>query len=214
LNQEAIPIWHKDKTIPSDIDGVILPGGFSYGDYLRSGAIARFSPVMQAVVDYANAGGLVVGICNGFQILCESHLLPGALLHNQNQQFICKNVFIKPEQFSSAMTSGLRERAYKIPIAHGEGRYYADAETLAKLNRSKQIIFRYCDANGDVVADSNYNGSTESIAGIVNERGNVFGIMPHPERASEEILGNTDGKLILNSLIAHATRDALQPVNT
>ena len=211
LEQEAVPVWHKEKNISSDIDCIVLPGGFSYGDYLRSGAIARFSPVMQAVVDFGKQGGLVVGICNGFQILCESHLLPGALLHNQNQQFICKNVYIKPEQFTSAMTAGLKDRAYKIPIAHGEGRYYADAETLQLLNKNKQVLFRYCDANGDVVADANYNGSTESIAGIMNEQGNVFGLMPHPERASEEILGNTDGKAILNSLIAHATRDALQP---
>lgn len=211
LDQEAIPVWHKDKQLPSDVDCIVLPGGFSFGDYLRSGAIARFSPIMNAVTDFANQGGLVLGICNGFQVLCESHLLPGALLHNSNQQFICKNVFIKPEQFTSLMTAGLHDRAYKIPIAHGEGRYYADEETLMKLNRNKQILFRYCDEVGNVTAGSNYNGSTESIAGIVNERGNVFGMMPHPERASEEILGNTDGKAIFNSLIAHAARNVLQP---
>lgn len=209
LNQEAIPIFHKEKSLP-EIDAVILPGGFSYGDYLRSGAIARFSPVMNSVIDFANNGGWTVGICNGFQILCESHLLPGALLHNSNQQFICKNVFIKPQQFTSAMTNGLVERAYKIPVAHGEGRYYADAETLQKLNRNKQILFRYCDENGAIIAAANYNGSTESIAGIMNERGNVFGLMPHPERASEDVLGNTDGRAILNSLIAYATQNVLQ----
>jgi phosphoribosylformylglycinamidine synthase len=166
---------------------------------------------MQAVTDYANNGGLVVGICNGFQILTESHLLPGALLHNQNQQFICRNVFIRPEQFTSPLTAGLRDRAYKIPIAHGEGRYYADAATLERLNKNKQVLFRYCDEKGDITGEANANGSAESIAGIVNEGGNVFGLMPHPERASEEILGNTDGRALLASLVAHVQNNVLQP---
>lgn len=212
LQQEAVPIWHKDQNLP-DVDCIVLPGGFSYGDYLRCGAIARFSPVMNAVVDFANNGGWTLGICNGFQVLCESHLLPGVLLPNQNRQFICRNVYIKPVQYTSALTSHLKDRAYKIPIAHGDGRYYADDETLKQLNRNKQIVFKYCNEEGYVEANVNYNGSSESIAGIMNTRGNVFGLMPHPERASEELLGNTDGKAILTTFIANAAKNVLQEMS-
>jgi phosphoribosylformylglycinamidine synthase len=171
-----------------------LPGGFSYGDYLRTGAIARFSPIMQSVIDFANRGGKVLGVCNGFQILCESHLLPGALLRNNNQQYICKNLFIKD-------AAG---EVYKIPIAHGEGRYYADEETLQKLDANNQVLYRYCDENGNIVPEANPNGAVNNIAGICNEARNVFGMMPHPERACSTLLGNTDGRKIFRQLFSMA----------
>jgi phosphoribosylformylglycinamidine synthase I len=192
LNQEVIMLWHKEKDLSmfSIDDCIILPGGFSYGDYLRCGAIARFSPMMQAVIEFANKGGKVLGICNGFQILCESHLLPGVLLRNANQQFISKNVFIKDDE----------ENIYKIPIAHGEGRYYADEKTLDELEANDQVIFRYCDETGNVIPGANPNGSQRNIAGICNANRNVLAMMPHPERASSLNLGNTDGKLILQNL--------------
>lgn len=186
LKQEVIELWHKDSDLSkfSKEDCIILPGGFSYGDYLRCGAIAKFSPMMQSVIEFANNGGKVLGICNGFQILCESGLLPGVLLRNANMQFVCKNVFIKNEG----------GEVIKIPIAHGEGRYYADAETLEKLSSQKQILYRYCDEKGDMNENLNPNGSTENIAGICNKQRNVFGMMPHPERACSTALGNIDGK--------------------
>lgn len=196
-------LWHKDKLLNdySTDDWVVLPGGFSYGDYLRSGAIARFSPIMEAVIEFANQGGNVLGVCNGFQILCESHLLPGALLHNANQQFICENVYLKAENYDTAVTNAVPQDAVlKVPIAHAEGRYYADAETLTKLNNNKQILFRYCNADGTVNDAANVNGSLENIAGICNETRNVFGMMPHPERAAEDALGNTDGRWIFESI--------------
>ena len=205
LGQPTVKIWHKEATLPDDVDCVILPGGFSYGDYLRCGAIARFSPIMQAVVAFANNGGFVFGICNGFQILCEAHLLPGALLRNVNQKFICKNVFLKTMTTDSALTADLdTEKALKIPIAHAEGRYYADAETLSALAENDQILFTYCDENGEDTEGSNPNGTTLNIAGICNLQRNVFGMMPHPERASEDILGNADGRLLFESLIRNA----------
>lgn len=175
LNQEVIMLWHKDRDLGmfSTEDCIVLPGGFSYGDYLRCGAIARFSPMMQSVIEFANRGGKVLGICNGFQILCESHLLPGVLLRNANQQFIGKNVFIKDNS----------DHIYKIPIAHGEGRYHADEETHMALESNDQVIFRYCDDNGAVTDESNPNGSMANIAGICNVNRNVFAMMPHPERA-------------------------------
>ncbi|MGB3075869.1 MAG: phosphoribosylformylglycinamidine synthase subunit PurQ, partial [Chitinophagales bacterium] len=174
-------------------------------DYLRSGAIARFSPIMNAVVEFANSGGFVWGICNGFQILCEAGLLPGALLRNAGQQFICKNVFITPSGAESAITKGLMPgSAYKIPIAHAEGRYYADQQTLDRLQKNKQVIFQYCDESGRVNDTGNPNGSMANIAGICNETRNVFGMMPHPERASEDMLGNTDGKLLFETFISYA----------
>ena len=201
MGQEVVKVWHKDTVLP-DVDCVVLPGGFSYGDYLRSGAIARFSPIMQAVTAFANNGGYVWGICNGFQILCEAGLLPGALLHNDHQKFSCKNVYLKTETNNSAITAGIdRKKALKIPIAHAEGRFVADPNVIAALKDNDQILFTYCDEFGHVTPESNPNGATEAIAGICNERRNVFGMMPHPERASERILGNTDGKLLFDSLM-------------
>ena len=192
LGKEVIMLWHKDKDLSmfTTDDCIVLPGGFSYGDYLRCGAIARFSPMMQSVIDFANRGGKVLGVCNGFQILCESGLLPGVLLQNANQQFICKNVFIK-----NAATGAL-----KIPIAHGEGRYFADQKTLDTLEANGQIIFTYCDENGNEAEGSNPNGATKNIAGISNAAKNVFGMMPHPERATSSVLGNIDGKKVFELL--------------
>jgi phosphoribosylformylglycinamidine synthase len=192
LNKEVIMLWHKDKDISmfGTDDCIVLPGGFSYGDYLRCGAIARFSPMMQSVIDFANRGGKVLGVCNGFQILCESHLLPGALLQNGNQQFICRNVYLK----------SVEEDILKIPIAHGDGRYYADDKILDALEKNNQILFRYCDEKGNTDLLGNPNGATRSIAGIKNEAGNVFGMMPHPERAVSPELGNTDGLRVFSLL--------------
>lgn len=193
LGQEVTMLWHKDKDLSqfNTEDCIVLPGGFSYGDYLRCGAIARFSPMMQSVIEFANAGGKVFGVCNGFQILCESHLLPGALLRNGHQQFACKNVYINRPG----------SRVYKIPIAHGEGRYYADEKTLNELEANGQVIFYYCDESGQVTAEANPNASTRNIAGICNAGRNVFGMMPHPERACSLELGNTDGREIIQSLL-------------
>ena len=201
MKQEVVTLWHKDHDLQNS-DFIILPGGFSYGDYLRSGAIAKFSPIMTEVIEFAKKGGYVFGICNGFQILCEAGLLPGALLHNNSHKFICKNIFIKPENNSSLITSGLDiNKALKIPIAHGEGKFYAYKDTLKELNDNGQVLFRYCDEDGNVTKESNPNGSLENIAGITNKGKNIFGMMPHPERASDEELGNTDGKLILDSIL-------------
>lgn len=200
LLQEVIQLWHKDSDLSmfTTEDCIVLPGGFSYGDYLRCGAIARFSPMMQSVITFANNGGKVLGVCNGFQILCESGLLPGVLLANANQQFICKNVFIKNTNDENA-------GPLMIPIAHGEGRYYAADEVLHKLEENKQIIYRYCHADGSVHDDHNPNGTTNNIAGIKNEAGNVFGMMPHPERACSEALGNVDGKTVFYDLLKIGT---------
>ncbi|MBK6938076.1 MAG: phosphoribosylformylglycinamidine synthase subunit PurQ [Chitinophagaceae bacterium] len=193
LGQEVVMLWHKDKDLAqfSKNDCIVLPGGFSYGDYLRCGAIARFSPMMQSVIEFANAGGKVFGVCNGFQILCESHLLPGGLLRNENQKFVCKNIYITNH-------SG---KAYKIPIAHGEGRFYAEERTLDLLEANNQIIYYYCDERGIVTPESNPNGSIRNIAGICNASRNVFGMMPHPERACSAVLGNTDGRQIIEALL-------------
>lgn len=207
MGQNVVKLWHKDHDLGGlgAGDCVVLPGGFSYGDYLRCGAIARFSPIMQSVIEFANNGGLVWGICNGFQILCEAGLLPGALLRNANQQFICKNVHLLPGNTQSYLTSGLDPRqALKIPIAHAEGRYHADEATLRELQANQQIIFRYCTPEGDVTEDANPNGALDNIAGICNRAGNVMGMMPHPERAAEDILGNADGRLLFESLLNHA----------
>ena len=201
MKQEVVELWHKDHSLQG-CDFVLLPGGFSYGDYLRSGAIARLSPVMQEVMEFADKGGFVFGICNGFQILTESKLLPGALLHNTNHQFICKNVNIRCETDESIITSKFRIGEHAVvPIAHGEGNYYCDATTLQSLKDNNQILFRYCDANGNVTPESNPNGALENIAGICNKGRNVFGMMPHPERASENSLGKTDGKKIFQSIV-------------
>ena len=193
LGQEVIMLWHKDKDLSvfSKEDCIILPGGFSYGDYLRCGAIARFSPMMQRVIEFGQAGGKVFGVCNGFQILCESGLLPGALLRNGHQQFVCKNVLITPNG----------EDVYKLPIAHGEGRYYADDKTLDKLESSGQVIYYYCNEVGEKTAEANPNQASRNIAGICNAGRNIFGMMPHPERACSILLGNTDGRTIIQSLL-------------
>lgn len=187
-------LWHKDKDLSAfnTNDCIVLPGGFSYGDYLRCGAVARFSPMMQSVIEFANRGGKVLGVCNGFQILCEAHLLPGVLLRNANQQFICKNVFLKGSD---------SDQALKIPIAHGEGRYFADEATLDQLEANNQVIYRYCDAGGVIDTKANPNGALRNIAGIRNAAGNVFGMMPHPERATSAALGNEDGRSVFASLL-------------
>ncbi len=193
LKQEVRFLWHKDRDLAdfNTDDCIVLPGGFSYGDYLRCGAIARFSPMMQQVIAFAQQGGKVLGVCNGFQILCESGLLPGALLRNRQQHFICKNVYIRGEG---------ADRALKIPIAHGEGRYYADDATLDLLQQNHQILYSYCDADGQSSTESNPNGSALHIAGICNATRNVFGMMPHPERACSANLKNVDGRVVFRDL--------------
>ena len=203
LNQKVEVLWHKDTRLPKKCDAIVLPGGFSYGDYLRSGALARFSPIMSAVMNFADKGGYVIGICNGFQILCESGLLPGALLHNDTRKFICKNIHLKVQTEKSAFTARCAKgQVLKVPIAHGEGRYYADAETLKQLNRDNRVLFRYCGPEGEETAAFNPNGSVENIAGICNAKRNVCGMMPHPERCAAADLGNTDGRILFESLIA------------
>lgn len=208
LKQNTVKLWHKN----TDLEGcthIILPGGFSYGDYLRSGAIARFSPIMDSVMKHAEKGGFVFGVCNGFQILCEAGLLPGALLHNNTRKFICKNVFIKAVNADTAVTNSVpKNKALKIPIAHGEGKYFADAETLKKLNENGQILFKYCDENGKETEESNPNGALENIAGVCNATKNVFGMMPHPERASDAELGNEDGRFLFESILKSALVNA------
>jgi phosphoribosylformylglycinamidine synthase I len=202
LGHEASLVWHKERDLRRP-DAVIIPGGFSYGDYLRTGAIARFSPVMQAVQRFAADGGLVLGICNGFQILCEAGLLPGALIRNRSLQFRCEQVFLRVATRRSPFTCCVPEdRLLRIPIAHGEGCYFADESTLAELRAKDQILWHYVDASGELSDAANPNGSLGNIAGICNERRNVAGLMPHPERACEPILGSTDGRLIFESLIA------------
>jgi phosphoribosylformylglycinamidine synthase I len=201
MGQKVEKLWHKDTDLKG-VDFVVLPGGFSFGDYLRSGAIAKLSPIMGEVIQHANKGGYVMGVCNGFQILTESGLLPGALLHNDQQKFICKNVFLKPASNSNAITRGLDSaKALKIPIAHGEGRFYTDENTLKSIQDNEQILFNYCDALGNIDTASNPNGSLLNIAGITNKNKNVFGMMPHPERAADSALSNEDGKLIFESLL-------------
>ncbi len=208
MKQNTIKLWHKN----TDLEGcthIILPGGFSYGDYLRSGAIARFSPIMESVMKHAEKGGFVFGVCNGFQILCEAGLLPGALLHNNTRKFICKNIFIKAENTNTIVTNSIpKNKALKIPIAHGEGKYFADADTLKKLNENGQILFRYCDEKGNVTDESNPNGAIENIAGVCNTTKNVFGMMPHPERASDAELNSEDGKLVFESILKSALVNA------
>ena len=203
LDQEVSMLWHKDTDLSAFTkeDCIVLPGGFSYGDYLRCGAIARFSPIMQSITRFAADGGKVLGVCNGFQVLCESHLLPGALLRNANQQFISKNIYLRG--------AGDNGRGLKIPIAHGEGRYYADEKTLDQLEANGQVIYRYADENGNINAAANPNGSLRNIAGICNATRNVFGMMPHPERACSEALGNIDGKAILQALFISTKEKAV-----
>src|SRR4051812_12026665 len=201
LGHSARLLWHKETSL-GDADAVFIPGGFSYGDYLRTGAIARFSPVMQAVQEFAGKGGLVLGICNGFQILCEAGLLPGALVRNRSLQFRCENIFLKTATSNSPFTSQVPEgKLLRVPIAHGEGCYFADAETISKLKANGQILWQYCDANGAMTDAANPNGSVDNIAGVCNPARNVAGLMPHPERASEALLGCEDGLLVFKSLI-------------
>ena len=201
LGQKVEKLWHKDHDLKG-CDFILVPGGFSYGDYLRCGAIARFSPIMTEVIKHAEKGGYVMGVCNGFQILCEAGLLPGALLRNNSQKFICKNVSITPDNNASLPVMSLSKNTpYVIPIAHAEGRYYADEATLKSLNENNQILFRYCNEKGEVTTESNPNGSLENIAGVCNATKNVFGMMPHPERAVDGSLNNTDGKLIFESIL-------------
>jgi phosphoribosylformylglycinamidine synthase I len=199
---ETVYLWHKEPDLKG-CDLVILPGGFSYGDYLRTGAVARFSPVMEQVIKFADNGGFVFGICNGFQVLCEAHLLPGVLLRNDSQKFMCKNVFIKAETQNTLITSEIpSDKVLKIPVAHAEGRYFCDAAALKDLQDHDRVLFRYTNAEGQVTSQANPNGSIDNIAGICNAGRNVFGMMPHPERASDELLGNTDGRLIFDSILA------------
>jgi phosphoribosylformylglycinamidine synthase I len=194
-------VWHKEESIGSGVDLVILPGGFSYGDYLRTGAIARFSPVMKDIIRFANDGGTVIGICNGFQVLCESGLLPGVLIRNESLKFICRETYLTVDNAATRFTSKLTKgQTIKLPIAHGEGNYIAEADVIAELEANKQIVFRYSDAAGRMTQSANPNGSLKSIAGIVNKHGNVLGMMPHPERACESILGSADGLKVFQSL--------------
>jgi phosphoribosylformylglycinamidine synthase len=201
LGAEVSYIWHGEQEL-AGYDCLILPGGFSYGDYLRTGAIARFSPVMQAVADFAERGGLVLGICNGFQILLEAGLLPGAMLVNRTLQFICQDVWVRVENAATPFTCLARPgQVLRIPIAHKEGNYYCDPDTLAELEKNRQIVFRYCEPTGEITPEANPNGSVTNIAGISNRAGNVLGMMPHPERCAEEVLGNRDGLLIWESIV-------------
>ena len=202
MGQEVVRLWHKDHDLQG-AEFIILPGGFSFGDYLRSGAIARFSPIMEQVIQFANNGGYVLGICNGFQILTEAGLLPGALLHNTNRKFICRNIHMIAQTGNSLVTAQIdQQRALKIPVAHGEGNYFADADVLKAINDNDQVIFRYCDESGNITTDANPNGSSENIAGVTNLNRNVFGFMPHPERAADSLLANEDGLAIFESILS------------
>jgi len=205
MGQKVERLWHKERDLKG-CDFIVVPGGFSYGDYLRSGAIARFSPIMEEVINHANNGGYVLGVCNGFQILCESGLLEGTLMHNNSQKFICENVFLRTETSNALVTQSIETGAVlKIPIAHGEGKYFAPEDTLARMKANDQILFRYCSENGVVDDASNPNGAIENIAGVCNKTRNVFGMMPHPERAADIELGNTDGKRMFESILSEVT---------
>ncbi|MGA8417529.1 MAG: phosphoribosylformylglycinamidine synthase subunit PurQ [Candidatus Dormiibacterota bacterium] len=209
---EAVMLWHKDRDLQGS-DCVILPGGFSYGDYLRAGAVARFAPLMESVTEFANTGGLVWGICNGFQILCEAHLLPGALTRNSSLEFRCAPSWLRVEAGDNAFTSGcMRGEILQVPVSHGEGRYVADAETLDMLEREQRVAFRYVRQDGSPVQGDTPNGSTRDIAGIVNERRNVLGMMPHPERACEPLLGSSDGMRLFESVAQSMSRNGVMPV--
>lgn len=201
LEQEVEFIWHKRREV-DDCDVLVLPGGFSYGDYLRAGAIARFSPVMEAVIDFANQGGIVIGICNGFQILCEAGLLPGVMMQNRSLRFVCRFAHLRVENADTLFTNQCRAgEILRMPVAHADGLYYADEDTLRELNQNRQVLFRYCDPNGELTDDANPNGSLQNIAGICNRAGNVMGIMPHPDRSAEALLSSADGARVFNSII-------------
>jgi phosphoribosylformylglycinamidine synthase I len=202
MGQQVVRLWHKDHDLQG-ADFIVLPGGFSFGDYLRSGAIARFSPIMQEVIQFAAKGGKVLGICNGFQILTEAGLLPGALLHNKHRKFICRNTYMIPQTNNSMVTAQIDlQRALKIPVAHGEGNYFADADVLKSIKDNDQVLFRYCDEAGNITDEANPNGSIENIAGVCNVSRNVFGFMPHPERAADPLLANEDGLAIFESILS------------
>jgi phosphoribosylformylglycinamidine synthase subunit PurQ / glutaminase len=202
MGQQVVRLWHKDHDL-QNVDFVILPGGFSFGDYLRSGAIARFSPIMQEVIQFAAKGGYVWGICNGFQILAEAGLVPGALLHNESRKFICNNIYLKAQTGNSLLTAQVDPaKALKIPIAHGEGNYFISADGLKELNDNEQVLFRYCDAQGNITKAANPNGALDNIAGVCNKSRNVFGMMPHPERAADPLLANEDGVAIFESILS------------
>ena len=206
LGQDARYIWHKEHDLQG-VDCVILPGGFSYGDHLRCGAVAALSPVMAEVMEFANRGGLVIGICNGFQVLCEAHLLPGALMRNASLEFRCQPTTLRVENTETAFSSECAKgQLLRVPVSHGEGNYFADAETLRELEENRRVVFRYTDVNGAATSAANPNGSINNIAGIVNRRGNVLGMMPHPERACEDLLGSTDGSAIFRSIVSSAAR--------
>ena len=204
LGQQADLVWHRESNL-DEYDAVVIPGGFSYGDHLRTGAIARFSPVMEAVGRHADAGKPVIGICNGFQILCESHLLPGALMRNDSLQFRCMTTYLRIENAATMFSNAGREgQVLQVPISHGEGNYYADDDTIAQLEAERRVVFRYATPEGEITAEANPNGSLQNIAGIINERGNVLGMMPHPERTGEGLLGSADGLVIFRSMIESA----------
>lgn len=203
LGYEVNFLWHKDTDL-KEADIIILPGGFSYGDYLRTGAIARFSPVMNSVIRFASNGGIVIGICNGFQILLEAGLLPGVMFRNKSLQFVCKDVYLSIENKDTIFTNLINgQKSLKIPVAHGEGNYFCDSDTLKMLQDNNQIVFRYSSANGEVSKEFNPNGSTKNIAGIINKEGNILGMMPHPERVCNPVLNNTDGQIIFKSIVNH-----------
>jgi phosphoribosylformylglycinamidine synthase I len=201
LGQDADFLWHKENDLKNS-DVIILPGGFSYGDYLRTGAIARFSPIVNSVIEFANKGGLVIGICNGFQVLAESNLLPGILLKNNSTKFICKDVYLKVENNATNFSNSIKESVIKVPIAHGDGNYFAENSVIEELESNNQIVFRYSDSKGNINDQFNPNGSINNIAGIINKNGNVLGMMPHPERCSSEILNNSDGIQVFESIVS------------
>jgi len=202
MGQQVVRLWHKDHDLQG-ADFIVLPGGFSFGDYLRSGAIARFSPIMNEVIQFAAKGGYVLGICNGFQVLTEAGLLQGALLHNENRKFICRNIYLKAQTSNSLITAQIDpERALKIPIAHGEGNYFAQVDVLKSIYDDDLVLFKYCDESGMITSDANPNGSMDNIAGITNKGRNVFGFMPHPERASDPLVANEDGLAIFESILS------------
>lgn len=200
LGAEVVPLWHKDEDL-QDVDCVVIPGGFSYGDYLRAGALAKFAPIMKSVERHAKDGGLVIGICNGFQVLTEAGMLPGVLRRNEHLRFVCRDVFLRTENIDTPFTNQLEKgQVLRVPIAHGEGNYFADDATLDDLERNGQVLFRYCDESGRVTSEANPNGSARNIAGVCNRDRNVLGLMPHPERCSEDVLGNRDGLAVFRSI--------------
>lgn len=209
LGYDAEFLWHKDADLKNS-DAIILPGGFSYGDYLRTGSIARFSPVMDKVIEFAENGGIVLGICNGFQILLEAGLLPGVMLQNESLKFVCKDVHIKIENKNTLFTKGIEKDLLKIPVAHGDGNYFTDEKTLAELEKNNQIVFKYSSADGKILDENNPNGSKLNIAGIINKHGNVLGMMPHPERSCDPVLGKTDGALILKRMAVNLINNRIE----